>query len=50
MTEITLNITGSEARQILSGLLQMGYEHGHKAEAEVKKHPGCLIYAVHARK
>ena len=34
MTEITLKLSGREAQQILDGLLQMGYDHGKRAEKE----------------
>jgi hypothetical protein len=37
MTEITIKISGREARQILEGLLQMSYDHGKRAEAEELK-------------
>ena len=37
MPEITINLTGREAREILDGLLQMGYDAGNKAEAEELK-------------
>lgn len=37
MTEITIKISGREARQILDGLLQMSYDHGNRAEAEELK-------------
>ena len=34
MTEITLKLSGREVLQILDGLLQMGYDHGQRAEKE----------------
>lgn len=37
MTEITINLTGREAREILDGLLEMSYQAGKRAEAEELK-------------
>ena len=34
MTEITLKLSGREVKQILDGLLQMGYDYGQRAEKE----------------
>lgn len=33
MTEITIKLSGVEMQQILSGLLNQGYEFGNRAEA-----------------
>ena len=34
MTEITLKLSGREVKQILDGLLQVGYDYGKRSEAE----------------
>ena len=37
MTEITIKLSGLETRQILNGLIQMGYDYGKRAEKEELK-------------
>lgn len=37
MTEITINLSGREAKEILDGLLEMSYQAGKRAEAEELK-------------
>lgn len=43
MTEITIKLSGRECNQILDGLLQMGYDHGKKAEAEELRVIECQL-------